>query len=257
MDKVRIYLNISVILALLFMGTGSAMAHPLKTNLYGLDGLFTATGGTTIAAGELALGASMLVISDDDTDGSTLPVSITYGATDSIEIAAAFEVNKNYDDGVNDDSGTGDIYLSGKFALQEENADYPATALGIRLKLPMADTPLSNEETDVSLFAAMEMKMKSVKGILNLEYILPGGDDFNQIQYVVALEIPYSDTTAFSLELIHQPFFTAQPLQGDILSGGATFDMGSALNFGVAVGLGLNEDLSSDFAAQGKLTFTF
>jgi hypothetical protein len=257
MGKVRVYLCFSVMVAVLIMGAGSATAAPLKTNLYGLDGLFIATGGSTIPAGELALGASMLFISDDLVDGSTLPVSITYGASDKIEVAAAFEIIKSYDDGGTDDSGTGDLFISGKMALQEENADYPATALGLRLKLPMADLPLSSEETDISLFAAMEMMMKSVKGILNLEYILPGGDDENQILYIVGLEIPYSDTTDFSLELVHQPFLTVQTLRGDILNAGATFDMGSALNFGVAVGIGLNDDISSDFTAQGKLTFTF
>ena len=45
-------------------------------------------------------------------------------------------------------------------------------------------------------------------------------------------------------------------LVGDMFAGGATFDMGSALNFGVAVGFGLN-DPSADTAVMGKLTFTF
>lgn len=257
MSRVRLVLCITVLTAAMLMAGGTALAHPLKTNFYGLDGLFVATGGTTIPAGALALGGSMLVVSDDFEDGTTFPVSITYGATSDIEIAAAFEVNKSFDDGAVDDSGTGDLYLSGKFALQEENADYPAAAVGLRLKLPMADLPLSSEETDISLFAALEMTMKSVKGILNLEYVLPGGDDENQVLYVVGLAIPYSETTEFSLELTSYPFLTAQPLRGDVFNIGATFDMGSALNFGVAVGLGLNDDYSSDVTAQGKLTFTF
>jgi hypothetical protein len=258
MGRMKTYLCISVATAVLLMGIGPVAAAPLKTNLFGLDGLFFATGGSTIPAGELALGASMLFISDDSVDGSTLPVSITYGASSKIEVAATFEIIKSYDNGGGfDDSGTGDLYLSGKMGIQDEDADYPATAIGLRLKLPMADSPLSSEETDISLFAAMEMMMKSTKGVLNLEYIIPGGDDENQIQYIVALEIPYSDTTDFSLELVHQPFLSLQPFRGDILNFGATFDMGSALNFGVAVGLGLNDDISSDFAAMGKLTFTF
>jgi hypothetical protein len=233
-----------------FSGIGTADGAPVNTNLYGLDGLFLATSGTTIPAGELVVGASMLIISDDVVDGSTLPVSITYGASQTIEVAAAFEIYKSYDDGVDDDSGTGDLFLSGKLALQERTADYPATALGLRLKLPMADYPLGSEETDIAIFAAMDMPMKSVIGILNVEYLLPGGDAENQVNYVVGLKIPYSDTTDFSLELLDND------LVGDMLAGGATFDMGSSLNFGVAIGFGLN-DPSADFATQGKMTFTF
>lgn len=250
MNRVRVYLCITVLVAIMVMVAGSAMAAPLKTNLFGLDGLFIATGGSTIPAGELALGVSMLIISDDVADGSTLPVSVTYGATGDIEIAAAFEVHKSFDGPGGDDSGTGDLYLSGKFALLEEDADYPATALGIRLKLPMADAPLSSEETDITIFAAVEMDMKGVGGILNVEYFIPGGDAENQVNYVVGLKIPYSDTTDFTLELMDSD------LVGDLFAGGATFDMGSAINFGVAVGFGLN-DPSADFTAMGKLTFTY
>ena len=251
MSKVRVFLCISLVVAVLAMGAGSTMAAPLKTNLYGLDGLFMATGGTVIPAGELAVGGSALILSDDIGDITSVPVTVTYGASADIEIAAAFEVYKSVDyGGGNDDTGTGDIYLAAKYALQEENADYPATALGLRLKLPMADEPLSSEETDIAIFAAMEMDMKGVKGVLNVEYLMQGGDDENRVIYVVGVEIPYSDTTDFTLELMDQS------LVNDIFAAGATFDMGSSLNFGVAVGFGLN-DFSADSAVMGKLTFTF
>ena len=119
----------------------------------------------------------------------------------------------------------------------------------------MADQPLSSEKTDVALFSAIEVTMKSVRGILNVEYFMPGGDDENQVNYVVGVGIPYSDTTEFTLELMDQsligPF-----IPGDLFAAGATFDMGSSLNFGVAVGFGLN-DSSADFATMGKLDFTF
>ena len=250
MGKVRVHVVISVMVVFLVMSVGSVTAHPVKTNLYGLDGLFMATGGTVIPAGDLAVGGSALILTDDFADVASAPITVTYGVSTKVEVAAAFEVYKSYDDGVDDDTGTGDLYLAGKYAIQEENADYPATAVGLRLKLPMADSPLSSEETDIALFAAMEMDMKSVRGILNVEYLLPGGDAENQVLYVVGIEIPYSDTTDFSLELMDQD------LVGDIFAGGATFDMGSSLNFGVAVGFGLN-DPSADFAAMGKLTFSF
>ncbi len=250
MDKLRVFLSVSLIVAVVALGTGSAMAAPLKTNFYGLDGLFMGTTGSTIEAGALAVGGSILMISDDQVDGSTLPISVTYGATSTIEIAAAFEAHKSYDGPGGDDSGTGDLFLSAKFALQDETADYPATALGLRLKLPMADAPLSNEETDITVFAAVDMEMKGVAGVLNVEYFIPGGNDENQVNYVVGLAIPYSDTTDFTLELMDNE------LVGDMFAGGATFDMGASLNFGVAVGFGLN-DPSADFAVQGKVAFTF
>ena len=250
MGKVRVFLSVSLVFMFMVMGTGPATAAPLKTNLFGLDGLFMATSGSTIEAGTLLIGGSMLVISDDDVDGSTLPITVTYGATSTIELAGAYEAYKSYDDGFTDDTGTGDLYFSAKFAMQEETADYPASALGLRIKLPMADAPLSNEETDITVFAAVDMDMKGVKGVLNVEYFMPGSDAENQVNYVVGLEIPYSDTTDFSLELLDND------LVGDLFAGGATFDMGSSLNFGVAVGVGLN-DPAADFAAQGKITFTF
>ena len=250
MGKVRVYLCFSVMVAVLFMGAGSATAASLKTNFYGLDGLFLATSGKVIPAGEILVGSSILIISDDNVDGTSVPVSFTYGASNAVELAAAFEVYKSFDSGAQDDTGTGDLYISAKYAVQEETGDYPATALGLRLKLPMADAPLGSEETDFTIFAAMEMDMKSVTGMLNVEFLLPGGNAENQVNYVVGLQIPYSDTTDFSLELMDNE------LVGDMFAGGATFDMGSTLNFGAAVGFGLN-DGAADFAAMGKLTFTF
>jgi len=250
MGKVRVHLFVSVMIAVFFVGAGSSMAAPLKTNLFGLDGLFLATSGKVIPAGEMLVGSSLLIISDDNVDGTSLPVSFTYGASSAVELAAAFEVYKSFDNGTLDDTGTGDLFLSAKYAVQEETGDYPATALGIRLKLPMADDPLGTEETDFTIFAAMDMAMKSVTGMLNVELFMPGGGAENQVNYVVGLQIPYSDTTDFSLELIDND------LVGDMFAGGATFDMGSSLNFGAAVGFGLNDN-SRDFAAMGKLTFTF
>lgn len=255
MGKVRVILSFSLIVVVVAFVAGTAMAAPVKTNLFGLDGLFLATSGKVLPAGEMVVSSSILLISDDNADGTSVPLSFTYGASSDIEIAATFEIYKGFDNGFTDDTGTGDVYLSAKYAIQEENADYPATALGLRLKLPMADLPLGSEETDITIFAAVDMDMKGVVGMLNLEYLMPGGDVENQVNYVVGLEIPYSDTTDFSLELMDQPWVGLVPI-GDIFAAGATFDMGSSLNFGVAVGFGLN-DPSADFAVQGKLSFTF
>ena len=44
MGKMRLFSGITIIVMVLVVGVGSAMAAPLKTNLYGLDGLFMATG---------------------------------------------------------------------------------------------------------------------------------------------------------------------------------------------------------------------
>lgn len=251
MGKLRLLMSGITVAAILVAGFGNVEAAPVKTNFYGLDGLFMGTTGTTLPAGQLVVGASMLVISDDDVDGSILPVNITYGATDSIELAAAFETYKSIDGLGEDESGTGDLHLLGKFAVQGRTVDYPATAVGVRIKLPMADDPLGTEETDFALFGAVDLAMRSVKGILNVEYVLAGGDYRNQVNYVVGLEIPYSDSTDFTLELLDQD------LVGDMFAGGATFDMGPSLNFGVAVGVGLDEDTSADFAVMGKLDFNF
>lgn len=250
MCRIRVFSIIAALVFVLGLTVGPATAQPIKTNLFGLDGLFMATGGTVIPSGELIVGGSALVLNDDDRDLTSIPLTVTYGVSDQVEVAGAFEIHKSVDNGVNDDSGSGDLYLAAKYAVQEENADYPATALGLRLKLPMADEPLSSEETDVAVFAAAQMDMKSVTGVLNVEYLMPGGDAENQVIYVVGLEIPYSDTTDFSLEIMDQD------IVGDLFAAGATFDMGSSLNFGVAIGLGLN-DPSADFAAMGKISFTF
>ncbi|MDT8396343.1 MAG: hypothetical protein RRA32_07865 [bacterium] len=250
MGKMRVFFTVSLIVAIMALGAGPAAAAPLKTNLFGLDGLFVATGGSTLEAGALAVGGSMLIINDDLIDKSTVPVTVTYGATSTVEIAAAFEAYKSFDDGATDDTGSGDLYLSAKFAVQKETPDYPAAALGLRLKLPMADAPLSSEETDITIFAAAGMDMKGVTGVLNVEYFMPGTDDENQVNYVVGVAIPYSDTTDFTLELMDND------LVWDMFAAGATFDMGPALNFGMGVGFGLN-DTSADFAALGKLTFSF
>ncbi|MBW2637959.1 MAG: hypothetical protein JRC86_10645 [Deltaproteobacteria bacterium] len=251
MSRIRVFSISLTLVLILVLAAGSAMAAPLKTNLFGLDGLFMATGGSVIPAGELAVGGSALILSADNRDITSVPITVTYGASDNIEVAGAFEAYKSVDfGGGNDDTGTGDIYLAVKYALQDKNADYPATAVGLRLKLPMADDPLSSEETDIIIFGAIDMDMKSVKGVLNVEYLMPGGDDENQVIYIVGVEIPYSDTTDFTLELVDQS------LVGDVFAAGATFDMGSALNFGVAVGFGLN-DFSADTAVMGKITFTF
>jgi hypothetical protein len=251
MGKFRILTFALALTGFLFIGIVSVDAAPVKTNFYGLDGLFMGTTGTTIPAGELAAGVSMLVLSDDNVDGSILPVTVTFGATDTIELAAAFEVYKSYDGPGGDESGTGDIHLLGKFAVHGRTADYPATAAGVRIKLPAADEPLGTEETDFAVFGAVDFLMGSVKGILNAEYVLAGGDYSNQVNYVVGLQIPYSDSTDFTLELLDQD------LVGDMFAAGATFDMGPSLNFGVAVGAGLDEDTSADFAVLGKLDFTF
>jgi len=251
MPRLSVFTSFLIMMLVMIMVAAPVSAAPLKTNLFGLDGLFMATGGTVFPAGELVVGGSGLILSDDNGDITSVPLTVTYGVSAQVEVAAAFEIYKSVDyGGGNDDTGTGDLYLAGKYALQEENADYPAVAVGLRLKLPMADQPLSSEETDVALFSAVELTMKSVRGILNVEYLMPGGDDENQVIYVVGVGIPYSETTEFTLELMDQS------LVGDLFAAGATFDMGSSLNFGVAVGFGLN-DPSADFATMGKLNFTF
>ena len=251
MGKIRVFLSVSLVVMFLALGTGSATAAPLKTNLFGLDGLFLTTSGSTLPSGSVAVGGSFLVVSDDNFDGTSLPLTFTYGATDKAEVGVSLEVYEAQEYGNFDDNGMGDLTVAGKFGIQDRTSDYPATAVGIRVKFPTADDGLGTDETDVTIFAAMDIDMKGVKGILNVEYFMPGGDDENQVNYGIGVGIPYSDTTEFSIELVDIPY----PF-GDIVAAGATFDIGSSLNFGAAIGLGLN-DPSADFAAQGKMTFTF
>lgn len=249
MKKMRA-ITFVLVVGLIFMGAPAAKAEPIKTNLYGLEGLFFGTPGTTIEAGQLVVGASMLAASYDDADLSVLPVTVTYGATRYIELAGAFEVLKSIDNGV-DETGTGDVHLLAKFSLQDRTVDYPATAVGVRVKLPTAQDDLGTDETDFAVFGALDINMRSVKGILNAEYVLAGGDYPNQVNYVVGVQIPYSDATDFSIELLDQNYL------GDMIMGGATFDMGSAVNFGFGIGVGLDEDTAADFAVMGKLDFSF
>ena len=84
MGKLRAFVCFTLAIAVTVLGAGIADAAPLKTNLFGLGGLFLATGGSTVDAGTLAVSGSMLVISDDVVDGSMAPVSVTYGATSTI-----------------------------------------------------------------------------------------------------------------------------------------------------------------------------
>ena len=174
MKKMRA-ITFVLVVGLIFMGAPAAKAEPIKTNLYGLEGLFFGTPGTTIEAGQLVVGASMLAASYDDADLSVLPVTVTYGATRYIELAGAFEVLKSIDNGV-DETGTGDVHLLAKFSLQDRTVDYPATAVGVRVKLPTAQDDLGTDETDFAVFGALDINMRSVKGILNAEYVLAGGD---------------------------------------------------------------------------------
>ena len=143
MKKMRAIIFV-LAMGLIFMGGAVAKAEPVKTNIYGLEGLFFGTPGTTIPAGQLVVGASMLATSWDDADLSVLPVTVTYGATKYIELAGAFETYKSIENGV-DETGMGDIHLLAKFSVQDRTVDYPATAVGVRVKLPTAGDDLGTD----------------------------------------------------------------------------------------------------------------
>lgn len=229
-------------------------AEALKTNIFGLDGLFYTTGSGVVAPGTLAVGGAFLVFSDDNQDAQSLPVTVTYGLSEQFEFGAAFEVYHSVDPSSvtgNSESGIGDLYLSGKYSFQEKTSDMPGAAVGFRIKIPMADEDegLGSGETDISVMIAAETDLGSTTGMLNVEYLIPGGDDENMVNYAIGLEIPYSDTVDFTVELLDQP------LVGDILSGGATFEVGSSLTIGGALGVGLN-DPSADLIVVGRLALT-
>ncbi len=230
----------------------STHAGPYGTNLFGLEGLFFPTTGTALPSGTMLVGGSFLLMSNNEpeVDVKSVPVTFTYGFDGNFDMALAFEVYRSIDSPGFDESGVGDLYLSGKYAVQPRTAVYPAMAVGARLKVPTAEEGLGSDETDFAIFGAADILMNSVQGLLNVEYVFVGGTDaVDQVNYSVGLRIPYSDSVDFAVELIDQE------LTGDLIAGGATFDMGSTLNFGFGVGLGLNEP-AADFAVQGKFTFS-
>jgi len=252
MRTLRIFLGLLVLLSVASLPQIS-VAQPIQTNLYGLDGLFFTTGGQTLKSGDLAIGGSFLFFSDDNSDLQTIPVTFTYGFSDSIELGAAFEILRSVDpSGGPSESGIGDLFLSAKMAVQERTSELPATSVGVRLRLPTADSSVEfNDEMDLGVFLASEMPLGSTLGLINVEYLLVGDNNSeNQVNYAFGLRIPYTDTVNFSVELLDQP------IVGDILLGGALFDVGETMNFGAAVGLGLN-DPAVDMVVEGKITFTF
>jgi hypothetical protein len=249
--------SVLVCFALVFVlvfsvSAGIAQAGPVQSNLYGLDGLFYTTSGKTVDAGSLALGGAFLFLSDDDNDLQTLPLTMTYGFSDDVEFGAALELFRNVDGPGGSESGIGDLYLSAKMEVQERTNEYPATSAGIRVRVPTADEDVElSGETDFAFFVAAELPLGSTLGMFNVEYLLVGESDAeNQVNYAFGLKIPYTETVNFAVELLDQP------IVGDILVGGALFDVSDHLNFGVGVGVGLN-DPAVDVTVDGKMTLTF
>jgi hypothetical protein len=186
-----------------------------------------------------------------------LPLTVTYGFSDKIEggLAAPILMDYNFDGGASE-SGFGDMNLSVKYAFQEETGEMPAMAFGGRLKLPTADDGkgLGTGDTDFGIFGTVDKMIGGIRGLLDVEYVFRGGDWENVVNYAVGVEIPYSDTVGFSIELVDQEAITTEYLFGDMLMGAVNFDLDPSMNFGFNLGVGLNKP-STDFMFGAKLSF--
>jgi len=237
-----------------------ASAEPASVNTRGLKGLWVTNSASTVGAGNLVLGGSFFYGSNGDgLDYNTysLPVTVTYGFNDKIEggVAATVLMNVNPDN-VSSESGFGDMNLSMKYNFQEETGEMPAMAFGGRLKLPTADDGkgLGTGDTDFGIFGVVDKMIGGVRGLLDVEYVFRGGSMDNEVNYAVGVEIPFSETVDFSVELVDQGFITNEYLFGDMLMGAVNFDMDPSMNFGFNLGVGLNKP-STDFLFGAKLSF--
>jgi len=261
--RVRIF-YLSIALALFVCATampGITSADPVSVNTRGLKGLWVTNSASTVGAGNLVLGGSFFYGTNGngaaDYNAYAIPLSVTYGFTDKFEggVIAPIWLDYNYDGGPSE-SGFGDLNLSAKFAIQEESSEIPAIAFGGRLKLPTADDGkgLGTGDTDFGIFGTLEKMIGGVRGLLDVEYVFRGGDWDNAVNYAVGVEIPYSDTVGFSIELVDQEAITTEYLFGDMLMGAVNFDLDPSMNFGFNLGVGLNKP-STDFMFGAKLSF--
>jgi hypothetical protein len=256
------YLRVLTALFICSVGTaGIASAEPTSVNTRGLKGLWVANSASTVGQGNLVLGGSFFYGSNntDNFDYNTysLPVTVTYGFNDKFEGGLAVPVLMNVNpDGGSSESGFGDMNLSMKYAFQEETGEIPAMAFGGRLKLPTADDGkgLGTGDTDFGIFGTVDRMIGGIRGLLDVEYVFRGGDMENEVNYAVGVEIPYSETVGFSVELIDQGFITNEYLFGDMLMGAVNFDMHPSMNFGFNLGVGLNKP-STDVLFGAKLSF--
>lgn len=258
----RIYF-LSVILAM-FMCTaglqGTAAADPTSVNIKGLKGLWVGSSASTVGAGNLVFGGAFLYGTNSEAfeyNTYAIPVTVTYGFTDSFEGGVAATVLTNVDpDNFSSESGFGDLNLSLKYAFQEETEGIPAMAFGGRLKVPTADEDkgLGTGKADFGIFGTVDKMIAGVRGLLDVEYVIRGGDWENAVNYVVGVEIPYSETVGFSVELVDQEAITNEYLFGDMVVGAVNFDMPPSMNFGFNLGVGLNKP-STDFMFGAKLSF--
>jgi len=255
------YIRVLIALFVCSIGTaGIVSAEPTSINTRGMKGLWVANSASTVGAGNLVLGGSFFYGSNGDGldyNTYTLPVTVTYGFNDKFEGGLAVPVLMNVNpDNVSSESGFGDLNLSMKYAFQEETGEMPAMAFGGRLKLPTADDGkgLGTGDTDFGLFGTVDKMIGGIRGLLDVEYVFRGGSMENEVNYAVGVEIPYSETVGFSVELVDQGFITNEYLFGDMLMGAVNFDMPPSMNFGFNLGVGLNKP-STDFLFGAKLSF--
>ena len=247
-----------------FGATSAGMgAKATGINVNGLDGLFVATSGHTLEAQTFVLGAGFFYGSDDDFSTHALPITLTYGVVDNIEVGLSVAVISGVDpDGPGSESGVGDIGISGKYSFLEESDSVPGVAAGIRVKIPSADDSegLGTGEFDLGLLLAASKKIGRTEYMLNVEYALIGGDNPdrpNEVNYALGARMSYTDTVSFTLELIDQNFVLSNFFAGDHLVTGAEVELMpgfmAAGNFGVAMTGGP----VTDFVFGAKISYAF
>ena len=261
--RVRIfYLSAALAVSVCAMAVpGVTTAEPVSVNTKGLKGLWVTNSASTVGKGTLVFGGSFLYGNNSngqlDYNTYALPVTVTYGFNDKLEggLAAPVLMNVNPDN-LSSESGFGDLNMSVKYAFQEETGDMPAMAFGGRLKLPTADDGkgLGTGDTDFGIFGTLDKMIGGIRGLLDVEYVFRGGSLENEVNYAVGVEIPYSDTVGFTIELLDQGAITSEYLFGDILMGAVNFDMPPSMNFGFNLGVGLNKP-STDFMFGAKISF--
>jgi hypothetical protein len=252
---------IAVLLAAVLVvpaGAGAAASDPaVEVAVTGLDGLFFTTGGKTLRSGTAVVGGAFLFASYPDATVSSLPLTITGGFSDRVELALSWPMFSRVDPEASPaDTGVGDLDLRGKWSMQGETASLPAMALFAHLKLPVAQAPQGTEKTDLGIGLAADKDLGGVMGLLNVEYEAVGDRaSGNQLNWALGVRIPYTDAVSFSVELLDQYSIASTNIRGDLLAGGLLVRLPPAITLGFHLGLGLDET-GPDYLLGAQFSFT-
>lgn len=235
-------------------------------NLSGLSGLFVASSGKTLPAGQFVVAGGGFYGGDGDFDTYAIPVIVSYGIMENLETGISFPLVTGVDpDGLKSTSGIGDMNLSVKYGFMAETEGAPAAAAGFRLKLPFADDNerLGTGNVDAGFLFAASKTIGRADCMLNVEYVLVGGDDpitgrdlNNEVNYAVGVATDYSETLRLSIELVDHAFILNNFFRGDLLLAGLRYNVMPSLELGLSGGFGLT-DPSTDLVFGGTVAYAF